>query len=305
MTRDYGKVRAQFWDDDALRELSIEANYLALYLITSSHTNAIGCFRLPIAYILNDTRLDKKSLEKALAELRSTCYAIPCERVPWIYIPNFLRHNPPENPNVWRKCVKELESLPAGISAIPAIAAELIAIAGEDRMSRKDSKTRVSEEEITRLERYRNGIETVSDGLTPLSSSLPIPFPNQTISKPADAKVLVVDPEFEEFWLRFKPPPNASKPDARKAWGQVAGTRPVQSELLRAVDGYNAWLAEETRKRKSEYPKQHAATWLRNEVWGGFMDSGARASPEELAAILDKRDRLLRQGKYAHRETVQ
>jgi hypothetical protein len=190
MSRDYGKVRSQFWDDDALRELSIEANYLALYLLTSRHTNAIGCFRLPIAYILNDTRLDAAALERALAELRQAGYALPCERVPWIYIPNFLRHNQPENPNVWRKCVKELEALLGGITAADTIASELIAMAGEERMSKEGSRNRISEEEIARVQRYRNGIETVSNRLTPLPCPSPKPIPepiqNQS-SAPAGA----------------------------------------------------------------------------------------------------------------------
>jgi hypothetical protein len=100
-------------------------------------------------------------------------------------------------------------------------------------------------------------------------------------------------PEFEEFWKAFKPPPNAKKPDALKAWNSVAKTRPLQAELLRAVAAYNTWLAEESRKQKRDYPKQHAATWLRGEVWNGYLD---HAGPVDLAKMRASRDNLASMG---------
>lgn len=106
------------------------------------------------------------------------------------------------------------------------------------------------------------------------------------------------DPEFEEFWKAYRPPPNSKKPDARKAWVSSAKVRPAHADHMRAVANYQAWLVEEGRKQKREYPKQHPSTWLRGEVWGGFMPTGPIHSEEELQAIQDKRDRLLRQGKY-------
>lgn len=106
------------------------------------------------------------------------------------------------------------------------------------------------------------------------------------------------DPEFEEFWKAYKPPPNSKKPDTRKAWAATAKVRPPLADHLRAVANYQSWLVEEGRKQKREYPKQHPATWLRGEVWGGFMPTGAEATPDELAAVRDRRDRLMKQGKY-------
>lgn len=79
------------------------------------------------------------------------------------------------------------------------------------------------------------------------------------------------DAEFEAFWRAFKPPPNASKPDAWKAWEQIADKRPPLAELLAAVEAYNAWIAEQGRKQKRDYPKQHAATWLRGEIWANYQ----------------------------------
>jgi hypothetical protein len=89
------------------------------------------------------------------------------------------------------------------------------------------------------------------------------------------------DAGFEEFWKSFDPPKNARKPEARRAWAATAELRPPLRELLGAVAGYRAWVAEQSRKQKRDYPMQHPATWLRGEVWNGFL---ATAPPDEDAA---------------------
>ncbi len=282
MSRDYGKVRAQFWDDDALRELSIEANYLALYLITSRHTNAVGCFRLPAAYILNDTRLDKKTLDRALAELSSVGYAIACEKAPWIYIPNFLRHNPPENPNVWRKCVKELSEIPAAVSAGGQIASDLLGIADEDRMSRDGSKNRVSDEEKSRVQQYRNGFDTVEDGLTPI----PLPSPNhvQANLSPAEAGPKSYSDQFEEFWKAYPTDKNMSKKAAFKQWQRLSADK--RQQAIDAIPGFKRYCSA----NHDWYRPVYAERFLSQEKFEGYLAEKRPAndspfnSPEEIEA---------------------
>jgi len=87
------------------------------------------------------------------------------------------------------------------------------------------------------------------------------------------------DAAFEEFWKAYDPPRNAKKPDARRAWAVTAKVRPAQAVLLAAVAAYRAWLGEQSRKQKRDYPMQHPSTWLRGEVWNGFLD-GAQAADE-------------------------
>lgn len=98
------------------------------------------------------------------------------------------------------------------------------------------------------------------------------------------------DSGFADFWKAFDPPKNARKPDARRAWAATAAIRPPLTDLLAAVAGYRAWVGEQSRKQKRDYPVQHPATWLRGEVWNGFAPSqpaagdaaqawGGRAAP--------------------------
>jgi hypothetical protein len=82
------------------------------------------------------------------------------------------------------------------------------------------------------------------------------------------------DGAFEEFWKAYDPPKAARKPEARRAWAATADIRPPQDQLLRAVAAYCAWVAGQSAAQKRDYPMQHPATWLRGEVWNGFLDAG-------------------------------
>lgn len=120
----------------------------------------------------------------------------------------------------------------------------------------------------------------------------------KTILKTQPANAGPVREEFELFWKAYRPPRNSKKPDAMKAWTQTVPVRPPLAELLRAVNGYASWLSEEGRKQKREYPKQMAATWLRGEMWGNFLDGGDALSPEQIAINRDRADQMMKRGKY-------
>lgn len=69
--RDYGLVSSQFWITPDLQSISSDAKLLGVYLLTSPHTNMLGCFRLPIGYISEDLRWDKTRVEQG-HDLRKT-----------------------------------------------------------------------------------------------------------------------------------------------------------------------------------------------------------------------------------------
>lgn len=175
MARDYGRIRTSFWDDDRIKPLSMAEKMVAAYLLTSNHTNAIGCFKLPLAYVADDLGVEAKSLEPIFANLRGAHFIKWCERVPWLWIPNYLKHNPPETPNVWRRCVAEMKLLPVEISARAHIAEELFRIAAEERM-----KT-ITAEEKTKLDAFRKhdeGINHASAMHEPCTTrARPVPSP--------------------------------------------------------------------------------------------------------------------------------
>lgn len=69
--RDYGKVSPQFWVGATGRKLrgNVEAQLVALYLMTSPHANMIGVFYCPIDYIAKETGLTLEGASKGLQSL--------------------------------------------------------------------------------------------------------------------------------------------------------------------------------------------------------------------------------------------
>lgn len=112
MARDYGRISTQFWKHPDVRELSSEAKLLAGYLLTCPHSNAIGAYLLPDAYIADDLKWSQSTVSKAFAELFKMGF---CERFKdgrHICIIEYLAWNPIENPNVATGAKRALDQLP-------------------------------------------------------------------------------------------------------------------------------------------------------------------------------------------------
>lgn len=69
--REYGKVYPRFWTGGTGKALrgDMEAQVLALYLMTCPHANMIGVFHCPIIYMAHETGLTIEGASKALQRL--------------------------------------------------------------------------------------------------------------------------------------------------------------------------------------------------------------------------------------------
>lgn len=74
--RDYGIVSPKFWIGETGKKLrgNAEAQVLALYLMTSPHSNMIGVFHCPVMYMAHETGLGMEGASKALASLIEAGY---------------------------------------------------------------------------------------------------------------------------------------------------------------------------------------------------------------------------------------
>jgi hypothetical protein len=89
MSREYSRVAPEFWTGrtgKAIRALGCECQVLALYLLTSPHSTAIGLYSLPLAYVSADTGLTIEGASKALLSLRDVgfCEYDPALEVVWV-----------------------------------------------------------------------------------------------------------------------------------------------------------------------------------------------------------------------------
>ena len=118
--REYGKINTRFWADTKMLRLTVNARFMAVYLLTGPHTNSVGCFRLPSGYIAADFRWDANTVRDTVAELVREGFIIRSDdEIGWTFIVNFLRYNPIENPNVGKAAMLFIEAVPTDVEFYP------------------------------------------------------------------------------------------------------------------------------------------------------------------------------------------
>src|SRR5262249_2777658 len=70
--RDYSKISPQFWISSQgreIRKLGLEAQHIALYLMTCPHSTMIGIYYLPLTFIVHETGIPFEGALKAIQNL--------------------------------------------------------------------------------------------------------------------------------------------------------------------------------------------------------------------------------------------
>lgn len=119
--RDYGKVHASFWTSETTRNLSPEAQLLALYLLSCQHATMAGVYRIPLAYISEDTGWVPERLRNGFATLSMAGFLEYDEKTGWVWIKSWLKWNKPDNPNQWKAVAKSVASVPDSVSFKPSL----------------------------------------------------------------------------------------------------------------------------------------------------------------------------------------
>lgn len=88
--RDYAKVSPKFWTGDTGQELAqrgSEALIVALYLMTSPHSNMLGLYYQPTLYMAEETGLTPEGACKGLQECKEAgfCDYDPATKMVWVF----------------------------------------------------------------------------------------------------------------------------------------------------------------------------------------------------------------------------
>lgn len=116
--RTYGSIQTKFWTHRDVIGLSDQSKLLASYLLSSPHTNMLGCFRIPIGYIAEDLRWTIETATKALNDLSEIDFLTYDPTSGWVIIHNFLKYHPIENPNQGRSIAKLFDEIPQNLGFI-------------------------------------------------------------------------------------------------------------------------------------------------------------------------------------------
>ena len=200
--------------------MSEDGRTLASYLLSSPHSNMLGCFRIPHAYVADDLKWSSERVSKGFGELFRKGWATVPEGSNWVVIHKFLKWNQPENPNVVKAAEKLFDQIPDDCGVKPLLARAIA-----------EFEPRFSAQKLEKFEPFPKGIERVSKAYRKPEPE-PEPEPNQ--KEDADAS-----------------PPNPSDPKAmiftlgvKILTGVGESERGARSFLGRFIKNDEAKLAE-------------------------------------------------------------
>lgn len=247
MARDYGRVATTFWNSQDVRPLSDQGKLLANYLLSGPHSNSIGAYLLPDAYVADDLQWTAEKVSKAFTELFRNGFATRFKDGRHICICKFLTWNPIENPNVGKAALKQLEQLPDD----PALEHVFNGLSLYEKQ-------------------FPNGLETLRERFTkPFRNIEPKPNRTEPEPKPIDTPAVAGDP--------LQAALDSYNLGARNfGWPQAQRLTPRRRSALRArlieCGGLSGWEMAMTRAGKSDFLAGRTPRTQDHEKWMPDLD---------------------------------
>lgn len=108
----YRKIDTRIWNDQKFNTLSTDGKLLFFFLLSHPHMTAIGAMRASLLGLASELGWEEKKFRTALEQAFSHGMIRYDERSSFIWLPNFLKYNQPESPNVIKSWEKALDYLP-------------------------------------------------------------------------------------------------------------------------------------------------------------------------------------------------
>ena len=108
----YRKVDPRIWNDAKFTALGDKAKLAFFMLLTHPSMTALGAMRGSLPGLAAEMHWTPEAFREAFREAFAKGMAEHDERASFIALPNFLKYNPPESPNVVKAWVGALDLLP-------------------------------------------------------------------------------------------------------------------------------------------------------------------------------------------------
>lgn len=108
----YRKIDSRLWNDAKFRSLSDDGKLLFLMLLTHPQMTPLGAMRATMGGLAEEMGWLPERLRAAFAEPFSRGMANHDPEAHFLCLPNFLKYNQPENPNVLKSWAGSLDALP-------------------------------------------------------------------------------------------------------------------------------------------------------------------------------------------------
>jgi hypothetical protein len=227
----YRKVDVRIWDDPKFRRLDSAPKLAFICLLTHPQMTSIGAMRATTAASLaEDLNWTPGEAAAALSTLSDLGMVRHDDNARLVWLPNFLRYNPPENPNVARGFASALAMLPECDLRADAARAACAACNATPQMAehfRRGLAEEFSDKASTVL---GDGAATASDAMSTIghatgAASKPLSYGFETVAEPLHEPFLNPEPEPE--------PEPEPKPDSTTARAGDLAAVPQRASISR------------------------------------------------------------------------
>ncbi len=119
--RDFGIVHTRFWLWAKRNKLNDTEKIIAVYLLSSPHSNSLGCFYQPISYAAEDLGYSIDRVSKGYISLCKKDFINHCSCTNYVHIIKYLIWNPVQNNNHAKGLEKYIFSIPKDCTIISNI----------------------------------------------------------------------------------------------------------------------------------------------------------------------------------------
>lgn len=108
----YRKVDSRIWNDAKFSALSNDGKLVFLFLLTHPHMTSLGAMRASLPGLASELGWTEKAFREAFGKAFGKGLVEHDESVCFVGLPNFLKYNGPESPNVVKSWVDSLDLIP-------------------------------------------------------------------------------------------------------------------------------------------------------------------------------------------------
>ena len=108
----YRKIDTRIWNDEKFNGLSDDGKLVFFLLLTHPHLTSVGAMRASLPGLAGELHWSMERLKQAFAEGLLKQMIRYNEAASFIWLPQFLKYNQPESPNVVRSWEQALDYLP-------------------------------------------------------------------------------------------------------------------------------------------------------------------------------------------------
>lgn len=260
----FRKIDPRIWNDAKFSSFSDNGKLAFLMLLTHPNMTSLGAMRATLGGLAEELGWSAEAFREAFREALSKGMVEHDPKACLIALPNFVKYNPPESPNVVKAWVGALDLLPECTLKTCVVArakafAEGMGKGFGEAFADTFGKAMPNPEPEPEPEPKKNTPNT--------------PFSSAVADGPMDG--------FASFWKRY--PRKVGKQDAMKAWKRLK----PDADLLRAIgEGLERAKASEQWQRDRGQFIPHPATWLNGRRWEDEgTDTAAQTQPEQWEGV--------------------